>query len=180
MMYARVFQSVVFRPLNWCCKSTGVWALGVTLCLFGLTFLILTPVYDTNDDPSMALVASGYGNVGGADEHLLYSNVLIGIVLKRLYEAAPLVPWYGSYLLLIQFLVHWVLLYVLLLLNRNYVSVLVYCLFYLVVGVYCLTHLQFTTTAFLAGMAGLSMILASIMLDAQRLHCGWSGRGDCV
>lgn len=179
-MSSRVFHLERSRFVNWCCKSTGVWALVVIIGLFGFSFLILTPVYDTNDDPSMALVASGYGNAGGPDEHLLYTNVLIGHVLKQLYEAAPLIPWYGCYLLVIQFLAHWILLYALLSLNRTYFSVLGYILFYLTVGVYCLTHLQFTTTAFLIGMAGLSMILSSLILDAQGPHHRWLKWGGAL
>ncbi|MCA9020920.1 MAG: hypothetical protein KDA74_12300, partial [Planctomycetaceae bacterium] len=121
----------------------------------------------------MGLVVSGYGNAGGPDEHLIYSNVLIGLILKQLYLTAPLMPWYGAYLLLVQFLSHWILLYALLLLNRDYRCVLGYLLFYLVVGIYCLTHTQFTTTAFLAGMAGLAVILSSLFLDSKGPHCRW-------
>ena len=163
----------MMRVINWCCKSTGVWALGITVCLFGLTLLLITPVYDQPDDSTMGLVVSGYGNVDGPDEHLIYSNVLIGLILKKLYLTAPLVPWYGIYLLLIQFLAHWILIYALLLLNRDYRCVLGYLLFFLVVGVYCLTHTQFTTTAFLAGMAGVAVILASLFLDSEGSHHSW-------
>lgn len=115
------------------------------ILLFGLTLLLMTPTYDTNDDPVMALVASGYGTVKGPDEHLLYSNVLLGGTLKQLYSVAPYVPWYGSYLLLSQFLAHWLLLYAILILSRNKFSVFSYLIFYLGVGIYFLAHLQFTT-----------------------------------
>lgn len=166
-------KTEMIRVINWCYKSTGIWTLGITICLFALTFLLITPAYDQPDDPTMALVASGYGNVDGPDEHLIYSNVLIGLILKQLYLTAPLVPWYGAYLLLIQFLAHWILLYALLLSLRDYRCVLGYLLFYLVVGVYLLTHIQFTTTAFLIGMAGLSVILVSLFLDSKGSHCRW-------
>lgn len=159
--------------INWCCRSTGGRALGITICLFGLTFLLITPVYDQPDDSTMGLVVSGYGNVDGPDEHLFYSNILIGLILKQLYLTAPLVPWYGAYLLLIQFLAHWILLSAILLLKRDYRCVVGYILFYLVVGIYCLTHTQFTTTAFLAGMAGLAVFLSSLFLDAEGSHHSW-------
>ncbi|KAA0140535.1 hypothetical protein FYZ48_04455 [Gimesia chilikensis] len=172
-MPTHVIKTEMIRVINWCYKSTGIWTLGITICLFALTFLLITPAYDQPDDPTMALVASGYGNVDGPDEHLIYSNVLIGLILKQLYLTAPLVPWYGGYLLLIQFLAHWILLYALLLSLRDYRCVLGYLLFYLVVGVYLLTHIQFTTTAFLIGMAGLSVILVSLFLDSKGSHCRW-------
>ncbi|MEQ8854497.1 hypothetical protein [Gimesia sp.] len=141
--------------------------------LFGLTHLLMTPTYDTNDDPVMALVASGYGTVKGPDEHLLYSNVLLGSTLKQLYSVAPDVPWYGSYLLLSQFLAHWLLLYAILLLSRNKFSVLSYLIFYLGVGIYFLAHLQFTTTAFMVGLAGLSLVIVSLFQDQRGSHLPW-------
>lgn len=154
-------------------KSPALWAAGIVLCLFGLTFLILTPVYDTNDDPVMGLVASGYGTVVGPDEHLLYTNVLIGLLLKHLYMLAPLIPWYGGYLLLAQFVAHWLLLYSMLLLKRNRLILFSYLMFYVGVGVYFLVHVQFTSTAFLIGLAGLSLIMVSLMLDCRERHRPW-------
>ena len=172
-MSTHIIKTEMIRVISWCYKSTGIWTLGITICLFALTLLLITPVYDQPDDPTIALVASGYGNVDGPDEHLIYSNVLIGLILKQLYLTAPLVPWYGGYLLLIQFLAHWILLYALLLSIRDYRCVLGYILFYMVVGVYLLTHIQFTTTAFLIGMAGLAVILVSLFLDSNGSHCRW-------
>lgn len=148
-------------------------AAGIVICLFGLTFLILTPVYDTNDDPVMGLVASGYGTVVGPDEHLLYTNVLIGFILKQLYILAPLIPWYGGYLLLTQFVAHWFLLYSMLLLGRNRLVLFSYLMFYVGVGVYFLVHVQFTSTAFLIGLAGLSLIMVSLILDSRERHRPW-------
>lgn len=121
-------QSRISILLNWYCQSPARCAAGVVILLFGLTLLLMTPTYDTNDDPVMALVASGYGTVKGPDEHLLYSNVLLGGTLKQLYSVASYVPWYGSYLLLSLFLAHW-LLYAILLLSQNKFSVLSYLIF---------------------------------------------------
>ncbi|MBN69234.1 MAG: hypothetical protein CME32_08155, partial [Gimesia sp.] len=172
-MSSQVEQSKNPSLLNWYCQSPARCALGVVICLFGLTLLLLTPTYDTNDDPVMALVASGYGTVEGPDEHLLYSNVLLGFILKQLYTVAPLVPWYGCYLLLTQFVAHWLLLYAILLLKRNRFTVFSYLFFYLGVGVYFLSHLQFTTTAFMIGLAGLSLILVSLFQDQRGGHLPW-------
>jgi|GEM_PF-2536164 len=166
-------QSGLAMLTNWICKSTACCAAGIVICLFGLTLLVITPGYDTNDDPYMGLVASGYGTVEGPDEHLMYSNVLLGFMLKQLYTVAPLVPWYGSYLLLTQFVSHCLLLYALLLLKRNFFVVFGYLIFFLGVGTYFLAHLQFTSTAFLIGLAGLSLILVSLIRDTQETHLPW-------
>lgn len=172
-MSSQVEQSRNPTLLSWYCQSPARCALGVVICLFGLTLLLLTPTYDTNDDPVMALVASGYGTLEGPDEHLLYTNVLLGGILKQLYTVAPHVPWYGSYLLLSQFMAHWLLLYAILLLNRNRFTVFSYLIFYLGVGVYFLSHLQFTTTAFLIGLVGLSLIIVSLLQDQRGVHLPW-------
>ncbi len=44
----------------------------------------------------MGLAESVYGNIDGPDEHLMYTNIIIGVILKRLYEVTPFIPWYGS------------------------------------------------------------------------------------
>ncbi len=154
-------------------NSPAAIALTYISFLLIVTLLLITPTYDTNDDPAMGLTVSGYGNINGPDEHLLYTNIVIGIVLKHLYVAAPLIPWYGLYLLSALFLANWLLLYALLLLNRNYLSILGFTFFYMVVSVYFLTHLQFTSTAFLLGMAGLVLILSSVILDSKGTHFAW-------
>lgn len=166
-------QSGIATVLNWFCQSPARCAAGVVILLFGFTLLLMTPTYDTNDDPVMALVASGYGTVEGPDEHLLYSNVLLGFILKQLYTIAPLVPWYGSYLLLSQFVAHWLLLYAILLLKRNRFTVFSYLFFYLAVGVYFISHLQFTTTAFMVGLAGLTLVIVSLFQDQRGKHLPW-------
>src|ERR1700722_17856110 len=78
----------VRRRLRMSLLLVGSLVLGVVLAL--------TPRYETNDDAGMNLVAAGRGFVDRPDEHLLYSNVLIGLALKTLYQVAPSVPWYGG------------------------------------------------------------------------------------
>lgn len=173
-------KSRMLIQINWICKSAACCAAGIAICLFGLTLLVITPTYDTNDDPYMGLVASGYGTVEGPDEHLMYSNVILGFILKQLYTVAPLIPWYGSYLLLTQFVAHWLLLYTILLLKRNFLAVFSYLIFYMGIGIYFLAHLQFTSTAFLIGLAGLSLILVSLIRDSRHTHLPWlKWEGSC-
>lgn len=161
------------RLLKWRTSSPGFVSLAIMACLFLLTSLVITPVYDVNDDPAMALIVSGNGTLNGPDEHLLYSNVLIGQLLKQLYQAAPLVPWYGYYVLLVHFISYWVLLYVLLLRDKQFFGIIGFLLFYLVSGMYFLTHLQFTSTSFLLGLSGLSLILTNLIQDAEGNQTSW-------
>lgn len=158
---------------KWITHSPASLSLAIVCCFFLLTFLFITPTYDVNDDPTMAMVASGMGTIDGPDEHLIYTNVLIGKLLKQLYLSAPQIPWYGCYLLLTIFVSYWILLYVLLLFDKSFYSVSGFLLFYLATGVYFLTHLQFTSSAFLLGLSGLSLILANLFLDTIEKNHRW-------
>lgn len=159
--------------LKWRTISPALFAFAVVSSLFLLTLLVITPTYDVNDDPAMALIVSGNGTLNGPDEHLLYSNVLIGKLLKQLYQSVPLFPWYGSYLLLAHFISYWVLLYVLLLRDRQFLGIIGFLIFYLVTGIYFLTHLQFTSTSFLLALSGMSLILTNLIQDAEGDPKSW-------
>lgn len=63
----------------------------VALC-YGLIGL---PYYETNDDMAMTAIVSGGAFLEHPDEHMLFSHVYLGLVLKQLYLAMPAVPWYG-------------------------------------------------------------------------------------
>src|SRR5688572_28503851 len=70
--------------------------------LFGLISVALflvcfTPIYETNDDVVMMNTASGQF-FGQPSEHLIFTNVLIGFVLKVLYSMTEQVDWYAAYL----------------------------------------------------------------------------------
>jgi hypothetical protein len=61
-----------------------------------------TPVWDTNDDVAMAMVAHGYGFVAQKSPNLLFSNVVWGHVVQALHgmfacrviPSARLVAWH--------------------------------------------------------------------------------------
>jgi len=67
----------------------------VALTLFVLLFL--QPTYQTNDDAAMRMTASGL-RTGAPSEYLIHINILVGRVLKFLYETSPAVHWYDVYL----------------------------------------------------------------------------------
>jgi hypothetical protein len=148
------------HPLRQSLILVGSLVLGILLAL--------TPRYETNDDAGMNLIAAGRGFVDRPDEHLLYSNVLIGLALKSLYQIAPSIPWYGGLWFLTA--------------CASLVAICYSCLrratsewtlglagaFLWFAGVPDLTQLQFTRIAFLAGLAGL-LLLA----DGIRSGGGW-------
>ena len=75
----------------------------VVLALQLLTVVVFRPSYETNDDVFMTMIASGKGLCPAPDEHLIFTNVIVGQGLKRLYSACPGFPWYGCYLLLVHY-----------------------------------------------------------------------------
>src|SRR5574340_1257988 len=70
--------------------------------LFGLFLACGTPYYETNDDLSMQLIASG-SFTGQPSEYLVFTNVVIGWVLRILYETWNGPNWYMIYLLAVHF-----------------------------------------------------------------------------
>jgi hypothetical protein len=142
------------RPLLVACAATAA-AVAVALAAF-------TPRYETNDDVTMNLVAAGLLVTDRPDEHLLYSNVLIGLPLRALYGAWPAVPWYGLYHYATLCAAAAAACYALLRVNPTGRQAAVALFFLAVVVLPCLVGLQFTKTAFLACLAGLLLLLAPL------------------
>ncbi len=127
-----------------------------------LALTLCTPHYETNDDATMNLIAGGLAFADRPDEHLLFTNVLVGLPLKWLYGRAPAFPWYGAYQLTALAAAACGSAYALLRVNPSPRQAAVAALF-LGVGVLpCLAEVQFTKTAFLASLAGLLLFLAPL------------------
>jgi hypothetical protein len=154
-------------------KQTGQPLL-VSLLLVGSLALgvlaTLTPHYETNDDAAMNAIAAGRGFVDQPDEHLIYSNVLLGLALKFLYAAAPQIPWYGGLWFLTACVSLFAICFACL---RNDLSEwtvgLTGTLLWLA-GIPVLTQLQFTRVGFLAGLAGLLLLASGIRTPGGSLH----------
>jgi len=66
------------------------------------SLLLLSPRFDVNDDPAMAAVVDG-SYFGEPQPHMVFSNVVLGLLLSTLYGWAGTVPWYGMYLAAVHF-----------------------------------------------------------------------------
>ena len=82
--------------------SVEPWAVVIGAVLIGIAVITGTH-YDTIDDVLMNAFAAGRLLSSAPDEHLIYTNVIIGFPLKFLYLVAGAVPWYGLYLIIPQF-----------------------------------------------------------------------------
>ncbi len=136
-------------------RRRPLWFSGlVVACLFATVFATLSTSYQTNDDPQLAMIAAGKGIALQPDEHLIFSNVLVGQVLKWLYSVCPALPWYGIYLFAIQFVAEVAILYCAIARGYGRGRMSLYLMYFAIVGVFYLNNLQYTTTASLAGQAG--------------------------
>jgi hypothetical protein len=142
------------------------FSLLATAVLFATTFAVLSPSFQTNDDPQIEMIAAGRGMGLAPDEHLIFTNVIIGQLLKSLYVTSPSVPWYGGYLLVVQFLAQATLLYCTIAHGFSRWRLATYLLFFASIGIFYLNNLQFTTTACLAGQGGAVACLLALRRSA--------------
>lgn len=130
--------------------------------LFAAVFALIVPSYQTNDDPLLAMIASGTGMCLAPDEHLIFSNVAIGHLLKCLYTTFPSVPWYAAYLYAAQYLAQVALLYCTISRGYTRLRLTMYLLLFSAVGVFLIARIQFTTTAALVAQAGALLCLFAL------------------
>lgn len=121
--------------------------------LIAVTLALFDPFF-TNDGAVMAMIASGAGVALQPDEHLVFTNVLVGRVVAALYRRAPDVPWYGLHLVGVQAAAWTGLFHTGLARGLTARRVGLCVLTYGVVGLGTLVNLQFSSTAFLAAIAG--------------------------
>jgi len=144
-------------------KRPFLLSLAIVIILFTLFFVVFVPVFLTNDDVAMMMIASGTG-LGGItpDEHILFINVIIGFFLKKLYTTLPYFPWYGLFAFSTLFLSTVALLYSVLRRRCTPTRILFFLLFFITVELYFLVNTQFTFTSYLAGAAGIFLFLSAV------------------
>ena len=122
-------------------------AMGANLVLFFATYLVWTPGFQSNDDPMMMLLTAGVGRTVEPSLYLGFSHVIVGWMLKHLYALTIHVPWYAFYLIGGLFAAHSTLLFLVLERTQRLSALLLYLVYFLMVGVDLLLNLQFTVTS---------------------------------
>ncbi len=150
--WARIEAALCARPLLWAFVLSAVIA-----AVFTLT---LSPGYETNDDVFMQSAVDG--NMGEPFPHLIFSNVLIGLLLSTLYRAVEWFPWYGLYLYLAHFASLLAVVYVVLAVRRGrrWVRLVSLAAVLAVFHLPMWMQLQFTSTAILLGASGVMLFFA--------------------
>ena len=127
--------------------------------LFGLIYTFFTSHFQENDDVGMLLEAAGELIASEPTAYLLFTNILIGGILKSLYSIFPQTAWYGLYLVFVLFVTHIGIFYVLLKRLASVWAIILYLLYFFVAATHPLTSMQFTTVAALASTAGLAVLI---------------------
>lgn len=155
-------------------QTPFLFSLLAVFVLLAIAVAAFQPSYETNDDVFMTMIVSGQGFCPAPDEHLVFSNVIIGHALKRLYTAWPNLPWYGCYLLFVHYWAQVAILYCALTADSEGGTkvarprLVLYLVYFFLVELPLLSYLQFTSTAFLAAVGGILLLLL-----AMRRTCQW-------
>ena len=143
--------------------------------LINALFLILVIVfcdmkYEVSDDFIVDSILSGaYGN--GYDEHLLFSNILIGYLLKGIYKITSNVSWYFVGHILVCFVSLTTISYIIMRNNQRTIALVLVVIFvsFFSDDVYILV--QFTKTATVAIFAGGSLIIDALWNKTRYKKC---------
>ena len=137
------------------------------LCFTALVIaLILHPAYETNDDAYMEALLFGYQGMGNTS-YLIFMNRLMGCILYFLVSVFPHLNWY--------FVMHYsVCLLSLYVLARTFIRKNGFVGFFasllvLAAAIEALIIVQFTKTAALASVAGMTGLLFSLRTKKEKL-----------
>lgn len=133
-------------------------SLVITSVLFLAFFSFFTPRFMVNDDVKMMMIVSGF-LTGTPDEHMIFTNVIIGKTLKHLYSVSPDFNWYSSYLLATYYISTIFLLYSLLSLKSSKYRVFLFVIGFIISEFYMLLYPTFTTASATAALAGIFLLL---------------------
>src|SRR5262245_21796544 len=154
----------------------------VNAVLFAVTYRLYTPHFQVNDDVGMMLLSSGTTLSLVPTEYLLFTNIVLGTLLRTMYQLKASVPWYPLYLVGCLLIAHVAILYVIVERNRSLIFVLLYVVYFALCSQFFLTSLQFTMVAAITAIAGIALLLFRSSVDddepgaRSRLGQFWSNR----
>lgn len=163
----RYGKDSVMKRIKQTMDSSFFWALFINLVFFTMILLFCDMKYEVSDDFIVDSVLSGaYGN--GYDEHLLFSNIILGYLLKAIYQLIPVVSWYFVMHIMVCFLSLTAVCYIALEQNVRWVGIIISIVFvtFFSDDVYLL--IQFTKTAAIATCAGGALFLFALMDKKKR------------
>ena len=133
-----------------------------TVVFFAGFFSIFRIGYAINDDVAMISIVSGY--LGGvAEPVMLFSNVLLGFLLKLLYSLPSRLNWEILIFILVHFFSIWTLLYLVFVRRLRAGGSIFGILAILLCDAYFLINITFTTVAAFASLAGFCLLAHSTL-----------------
>lgn len=126
----------------------------IQILALGISFLFPGHGFHVSDDVGILSAASGF--YGEPDEHLVFTNILFGIILKQLYFLIPAYPWF-EILLQATNLVSLSFLGYCLAMRANLYSRWIALVAWPLVSLFFYGYLHFTFSAALAGIAAFSV-----------------------
>lgn len=153
----------------------------VWLALAGLAAFVMPPAWEDTDDARMAMIAAGIGGVDGPSERLVYMSQFLGLTLRVLFMTVPGLPWYGLMLLSFHVVAHSGLttIWIRITKQRRLLRIALLSV-QLALAAYLWTHLQFTTTAALLTVSGLSLLVHMMEQPAASLERSTVLASRCV
>lgn len=131
--------------------------MALTLSVFFFIHSIFNIRFETNDDPVMALIASGAYS-GSPDNHLVFINMLYGSFLKALYFILPNYEWYTLCFIGINIFSITLIAWKIVGTSHTRLTKLVFLLFIYSAFFNLSLQLQFTRTAAIAAIAGIILL----------------------
>ena len=128
---------------------------------------IETPHFQTNDDAAFMLMVSGQVLSSEPSELIYWFHPFLSCALAWLYRLNGNVPWYGLMHLGSLVLALWAILYAVLLKGYSWQRVGLCLLCVISLGLPFVISLQFTKTAFLAGLGGLLLLATTLQQDSS-------------
>lgn len=152
----------------------------ITGIYFAFIYRKIPFIYDINDDVAMRNVAAGV-ITGMPDAHLLHVKYCLGLLIAGLYRIAPGVDWYGLMMIGIILFAFSMILYRGLEAERGFIwkggYLLTSLLLLTCLGLQHITAFQWTTTAAIAGAAGVYLFYTS---DTKEPFCIYVEEGLSV
>ncbi len=141
------------RKKIWCVLALNVFVL--------ISMLILMPsLYETNDDVAIREFING--SRGVRDPHLVYQNVVLGIIYKVFYHFTTYVPWYDIIQYLVVFVAFLAVSYLLFCRSDSRLALAVSVILQIFFAFECYVRPQYTKTAGIAAAAGMILLFWAV------------------
>ncbi len=142
-------------------------AVAINSIVFAFVLGLGHATFEENDDVALMSIVSGL-MTGQPDAHLVFTNALIGLPLAALYRSFGNIEWYSLYLYAVQFIAMTAVAGAIIRRWGWPIGLVSIALIYVGFEARNLLSLQFTTTASLAGSAGLALIWVGHEEDGAR------------